>query len=31
MVAEANRLGIESDTLISLIRESDHVQGGIKL
>jgi GntR family transcriptional regulator len=31
MVAEAARLGIDSDTLMSLIRESDHVQGGIKV
>jgi GntR family transcriptional regulator len=31
MMAEAARLGIETDTLLSLIRASDHVQGGIKL
>jgi GntR family transcriptional regulator len=31
MVAEAGRLGIDADTLLSLIRESDHVQGGIKI
>jgi GntR family transcriptional regulator len=31
MVAEANRLGIDADTLMSMVRESDHVQGGIKL
>jgi GntR family transcriptional regulator len=29
MVTEATRLGIETDTLVSLIRESSHVQGGI--
>ncbi len=31
MVAEAGRLGIDEDTLMSLIRESHHVQGGIKI
>ena len=31
MTAEAARLGIDLDTLLSLIRESDHVQGGIKI
>jgi GntR family transcriptional regulator len=31
MVAEAGRLKIELDTLISLIRESDHAQGGITI
>ena len=31
MVAEANRLGIESDALLSMVRDSDHVQGGIKI
>jgi GntR family transcriptional regulator len=31
MVAEAGRLGIDEDTLLSLIRESDHVQGGITI
>ncbi len=31
LVAEADRLGIEVDTLVSMIRESDHIQGGIKL
>jgi GntR family transcriptional regulator len=31
MVAEASRLGIDADTLMSLIRESNHVQGGIKI
>jgi GntR family transcriptional regulator len=31
MVAEASRLGIELDSLVSMIRESDHVQGGIKI
>jgi GntR family transcriptional regulator len=31
MVAEANRLRIDVETLISLIRESETVQGGIKL
>jgi GntR family transcriptional regulator len=31
MVAEASRLGIDEDTLMSLIRESHHVQGGIKI
>jgi GntR family transcriptional regulator len=31
MVAEANRLGIDADTLVSMVRESDHVQGGIKI
>jgi GntR family transcriptional regulator len=29
MVAEATRLGIDTDTLVTLIRESGHVQGGI--
>jgi GntR family transcriptional regulator len=31
MVAEASRLGIDEDTLMSLIRESHHVQGGIRI
>jgi GntR family transcriptional regulator len=31
MMAEAVRLGIDTDTLLSLVRESDHVQGGIKI
>jgi GntR family transcriptional regulator len=31
MVAEANRLRIDLDTLTSMIREADHVQGGITL
>ncbi len=29
MVAEANRLGIEADTLIALVRHASHAQGGI--
>lgn len=31
MVAEATRLRIDTDTLVSMIRESDHVQRGIKI
>ena len=31
MVAEANRLKIDLDTLVSLIRASDHVQGASKV
>jgi GntR family transcriptional regulator len=31
MVAEAARLKIDTDTLISMIRESDPVQGGIRI
>jgi GntR family transcriptional regulator len=31
MVAEATRLEIDTDTLISMVRESDPVQGGIKI
>jgi GntR family transcriptional regulator len=31
MMAEAARLGIDTDALLSLIRESDHAQGGIKI
>jgi GntR family transcriptional regulator len=31
MVAEATRLGIDTDTLLSMIRESDHIHGGIKI
>jgi GntR family transcriptional regulator len=31
MVAEATRLRIDTDTLVSLVRESSHVQGGITL
>ena len=31
MVAEATRLGIDADTLASMIRESAHTQGGIKV
>ncbi|HEY7010806.1 MAG TPA: GntR family transcriptional regulator [Jatrophihabitantaceae bacterium] len=31
MVAEAVRLGIDEDALVSLIRESEHAQGGIKV
>jgi GntR family transcriptional regulator len=31
LVAEAGRLGIDDETLVSLIRETSHDQGGIKL
>jgi GntR family transcriptional regulator len=31
MIAEANRLGIDTEALLSMVRESDHVQGGITL
>ena len=31
MVAEATRLGIDAHTLASMIRESAHTQGGIKV
>jgi GntR family transcriptional regulator len=31
MLTEAARLGIDTDTLISMIRESDHAHGGIKI
>jgi DNA-binding transcriptional regulator YhcF (GntR family) len=31
MVAEAARLGIDADTLTSMIRESEHAQGGMKV
>jgi GntR family transcriptional regulator len=31
MVAEANRLGIDTDTLLSMVRESGHVQGGVTI
>jgi GntR family transcriptional regulator len=31
MMAEAARLGIDTDALLSLIRESDHAHGGIKI
>jgi GntR family transcriptional regulator len=31
MVAEATRLGIDADTLQSMVRDSDHVQGGITI
>lgn len=31
MLTEANRLGIDGDALVSLIRESEHAQGGIKI
>jgi GntR family transcriptional regulator len=31
LVAEATRLRIDIDALLSMIRESDHVQGGITL
>jgi GntR family transcriptional regulator len=31
MLAEAARLKINTDTLISMIRESDHAQGGINV
>jgi GntR family transcriptional regulator len=31
MVAEATRLGIDADTLTSMIRESEHAQGGMKV
>jgi GntR family transcriptional regulator len=31
MVAEATRLGIDTDTLTAMIRESEHAQGGIKV
>src|ERR1700691_5642636 len=31
LLAEANRLGIDADALVALIRESDQTQGGIKV
>jgi GntR family transcriptional regulator len=31
MVAEANRLRIDAETLISMIQESDHAQGAMKI
>jgi len=31
MVAEANRLGIDADALVGLIREASHAGGGIEL
>jgi GntR family transcriptional regulator len=31
LIAEANRLGIDADALLSMIRESDHVLGGITI
>jgi GntR family transcriptional regulator len=31
MVAEANRLGIEADALIALIRESSRAEGGVEV
>jgi GntR family transcriptional regulator len=31
MVIEANRLGIETEALIALIRDSSHAKGGIKV
>jgi GntR family transcriptional regulator len=31
IVAEANRLGIDADTLVSMIRETDQIEGGIKV
>jgi GntR family transcriptional regulator len=31
MVAEANRLGIDAETLVSMIHKPNHVQGGIKI
>jgi GntR family transcriptional regulator len=31
MLAEANRLGIDTDALLSMVRESGHVQGGITI
>jgi GntR family transcriptional regulator len=31
MVAEATRLGIDADTLTAMIRESEDVQGGMKV
>jgi len=31
MIAEANRLGIDADALVALIRESNQSQGGIKV
>lgn len=31
LVAEANRLGIDAEALVALIRESDQSQGGIKV
>ncbi len=31
MVAEAKRLGLDTDALLAMVRESDHVQGGIKI
>jgi DNA-binding transcriptional regulator YhcF (GntR family) len=31
MVAEANRLGIDTDTLVTLIQQSSHAQGGTRV
>ncbi len=31
LVAEANRLGIDDEALVGLVRDSSHEQGGIKL
>jgi DNA-binding transcriptional regulator YhcF (GntR family) len=31
LLAEAGRLGIDTDSLVSMIRESDHIHGGITL
>ncbi len=31
MVAEASRLGIDTDALVGLIRESSYAQGGVRL
>ncbi|MDA8330755.1 MAG: GntR family transcriptional regulator [Candidatus Dormibacteraeota bacterium] len=31
MLAEADRLGIDTDSLSSMIREANHAQGGIKV
>ena len=31
LIAEANRLGIDADALVALIRESNESQGGIKV
>lgn len=31
MIAEANRLGIDADSLLSMVRDSEHVQGGVKI
>jgi GntR family transcriptional regulator len=31
MVAEAARLGIDADSLVSMVRDAEHAQGGIKV